>query len=504
MNVMDTDLQISSAAVTDRGLSDKRPQNEDSYLEMPRSGIFAVADGVGGAQAGEVASQMAMEIIGEAFANMAPGTDAEDVLRTAIGRANTAIHQMAQDLPQLANMASTVVALHLAGNIATIAHVGDSRAYSVTPDGRLVRETDDHSVVEEEVRAGRMTAAQAANHPSKNIISRALGADVTVDIDCRTLMIEPGTVYLLCSDGITRHITDEEIKGTLTFGGEPPDICNYLKGLCYERGAEDNLTAVVVKTGPARNIPNAPEFSIEAVDEVTVATARSPFDSVASESNEDLLELATGELRQAEAEEAQTASEQQQEYVEEAQPIEDAAFSGGAETFSMFGEAKEQEPVEEEPRRGLIMPVVGSLLAGLLLGLGIYHFALVQTPADEPSQPLTEMRSSNIPLSFFEENRRNVDKDPALYIQRAPAPEDAEDQYLIGRAYFLTGDYVKARVSLTAAKEQLNTADATNAAVLAHDIAVLLAVTDNAAVQAALKKEFEATPATPSNANVNR
>src|SRR5687767_10676492 len=128
---MNSSFRISSGAVSDRGLSEKRPQNEDSYLEMRSSGIFAVADGVGGAQAGEVASQMAMEILAEAFANLPEGADAESVMRTAIERANAAIFEMAHELPQLATMATTVVALHLAGNIATIGHVGDSRLYRV-------------------------------------------------------------------------------------------------------------------------------------------------------------------------------------------------------------------------------------------------------------------------------------------------------------------------------------------------------------------------------------
>ena len=174
---MQNRFRITSAAITDRGLSEKRPQNEDSYLEMPQCGIYAVADGVGGAQAGEVASQMAMELVSEAFTNIAQGQDPESVMRTAFGRANSAIHQMAHELPQLANMATTVVALHLSDSIATIGHVGDSRLYRVDREGNLYRETDDHSMVADEVRAGRMTEEQAENHPSRNIISRALGAD---------------------------------------------------------------------------------------------------------------------------------------------------------------------------------------------------------------------------------------------------------------------------------------------------------------------------------------
>jgi len=150
-------LTIKSSAVTDRGLSEKRPENEDSFLVLEECGVYAVADGVGGAQAGDVASQMAVEILGEAFINQSSEPDAEDIMRMAIERANSAIYQMANDLPQLSSMATTVVALHVQGNIATIGHVGDSRAYRLDHNGKLLRETHDHSVVEEEVRAGRMT-----------------------------------------------------------------------------------------------------------------------------------------------------------------------------------------------------------------------------------------------------------------------------------------------------------------------------------------------------------
>jgi len=293
---MDNSTRILSAAVSDRGLSEKRPQNEDSFLEMNKSGIFAVADGVGGAQAGEVASQMAMEILGEAFINLPAGADVETVMRTAIERANTAIYQMAQELPQLASMATTIVALHIDGQVATIGHVGDSRLYRVDREGDLYRETDDHSVVADEVRAGRMTEEQAENHPSRNVISRALGAEGSVDVEIKTIMIEPGTSFLICSDGITRHIADAEIKGVLTFGGDPVDICEYLKGLCYERGAEDNLTAVVVKVSAATVDTDAETIQFTAPlvmeeDEPTVATAR----SVIGDESE-LLELETQQL----------------------------------------------------------------------------------------------------------------------------------------------------------------------------------------------------------------
>jgi protein phosphatase len=540
---MDTNTRILSAAVSDRGLSEKRPQNEDSFLEMNKSGIFAVADGVGGAQAGEVASQMAMEILGEAFINLPAGADAETVMRTAIERANTAIHQMAHELPQLASMATTIVALHIDGSVATIGHVGDSRLYRVDREGDLYRETDDHSVVADEVRAGRMTEEQAENHPSRNVISRALGAEATVDVEIKTVMIEPGTSFLICSDGITRHIADAEIKGVLTFGGDPVDICEYLKGLCYERGAEDNLTAVVVKVSAtaatvdtdAETIQFTAPLTIEE-DEPTVATARPAFDVV--EDEPELLELETKELeipastiddsdvasaieetRSEPVVEEEIAPEPAVEtapdpsYEPEPKPVVPSSPSG--EAFSMFGGNADAEVTEEQPSSlGRIATAVGMLVIGSVIGLGVYHFALAPKAVETLPQ-LSEMRSANIPLSAFEENRRAVDKDPAGYVQKNSSPQDAEDYYLVGRAYMLTGDYVKARTALLASRDRVAEADPTNADVLRDDIAILLAVTNDTTIQNILKKEFEAVkkPAntnansnasTPANTNANR
>jgi serine/threonine protein phosphatase PrpC len=252
-NVSNQPLSLKSSAVTDRGLSEKRPLNEDSFLADSERGIFAVADGVGGAEAGEVASQTAIEVLDEAFRHQVDGADIEDLMELAIQRANASIHQMAQEHPKFAMMATTIVSLHLDGNIATIGHVGDSRLYRLTPAGQLLRETEDHSVVEEEVRAGRMTPEQAANHPSKNVISRALGAENIVEVDMKVLEVDDGTEFLLCTDGITRHIPDHELRQLLIVHDDLPTLCEELKRRCYERGAEDNLTAVLVRVG--RKIP---------------------------------------------------------------------------------------------------------------------------------------------------------------------------------------------------------------------------------------------------------
>ncbi len=242
-------VTVSSAAVTDRGLNPKRPLNEDSFLADSVRGIFAVADGVGGAEAGEVASQTAIEVLDEAFRHKVDGADIEDLMELAIQRANASIHQMAQEHVKFSMMATTIVGLHIKGNVATIGHVGDSRLYRLTPGGQLLRETDDHSVVEEEVRAGRMTAEQAANHPSKNVISRALGAEDDVEVDMKVVEVDDGTQFLLCTDGITRHIPDHEIRQLLLTVEDLTSACEEMKRRCFERGAEDNLTAVLVSVG---------------------------------------------------------------------------------------------------------------------------------------------------------------------------------------------------------------------------------------------------------------
>ena len=528
---MDNDIRISSAAVSDRGLSEKRPQNEDSFIEMGQSGIFAVADGVGGAQAGEVASQMAMEILGEAFANLQNGSDADDVMRTAVERANAAIYQMAQELPQLANMATTIVALHLAGNIATIGHVGDSRLYSVDREGNLTRETEDHSMVAEEVRAGRMTEEQAENHPSRNIISRALGAEPAVQVDIKTIMVEPGTSFLICSDGITRHVGDQEIKGVLTFGGDPVDICEYLKGLCYERGAEDNLTAVVVKvSGTQATAPaTAPVFDLLDEDEPTIATVRSPFDTPVDDNKDEveLLELDTQEIHIREGHEnAETDAEKfdappepafviEPDTVTEPEPEEEIEHAEPelvpmadqetipSNTFSMFGDSGEPDNNEAKPSvLGKVASAIGLILLGGVLGLSIYHFGWALKPA-EPSKPqLSEMKAANIPLSAFEENRRDVDKDPAGYLQKNPTPQDAEDYYLVGRAYLLTGDFPKAHNAFVESRNRLGEADPINVQVLKDDLAVSIAVTNDTTIQNIVKKELE-PPKQSTNTNSN-
>jgi len=530
---MNNDLRISSAAVSERGLSDKRPQNEDSFLAMPQIGIFAVADGVGGANAGEVASQMAVEILADAFSHLSPSSDAETAMLAAMEQANSSIFQMAHELPQLASMATTVAALHLNGNIATIGHVGDSRVYRVDPGGNIFRETDDHSVVAEEVRAGRMTEEQAENHPSKNVISRALGAEGTVQPDLKTIMVEPGTSFLLCSDGITRHVSDAEIRRVLSQENDLDEVCSYLKDLVYDRGAEDNMTAVAVRVGDhvalaEMQTDEMPSLDTMEAEEATVATARqtSPFESKADD-DEDLLELETSDLKplvtndtilhsgtttapvQPESPEARTVeigSPAAKDQTDAGRGV--GPQSGDKEPAAIEADTSEVSNLPGGRGFGLGSFVVG-LLAGAAIAFGVYYFVLFPKPAQQQPQTaaLTEMRTANIPLSSFEENRRNVDRDPSGWISRfGTNPEDCEDFYLLGRAYFMTGDFDKARTALERSRDLLPSEDPVSQKTIAADIATALVALTGTTSQTMVKKELEmirptANANTASNAN---
>jgi protein phosphatase len=531
---MENNFQFASAAVSDRGLSEKRPQNEDSYLELKELGLFIVADGVGGAQAGEVASQMAVEILGEAFSNMEATSDAEEVMKVGIERANSAIFQMSHDLPQLSTMATTIVALHLSGNIATIGHVGDSRLYRIDVNNNLYRETQDHSIVEEEIRAGRMTAAQAANHPSRNVISRALGAEPTVEVDLKTIMFEPDTSFLLCSDGITRHINDTEVRGLLSSGANPDEVCRQMKKICYERGAEDNLTAVIIRvsseivnnfTAANKIVNNFTAISRDDIEEATIASARQPMinPSFQSPINADADEFPTQDLKIPVAAES---------YPEDFITPTESVLSDPVKTENLFNIKPDdllpqQTPTEYSIIQNSNSPTIetdvkayriddktGENLAGkllgwllpLLIGVGlgagaIYYFLPRSSPA-QPAPQITEMKTPNIPFSSFEENRRNVDRNPQQFITaNAASPQDAIDFYLLGRAYLLTAKYPEASKAFNESKNRLAQTDAVNSKTLANEIAMSLAIINDPFAQKAFEKDIleNNTPQNSSN-----
>lgn len=508
---IDNPFEIESAAVSDRGLNEARPQNEDSYLDLPQFGIFAVADGVGGAQAGEVASQMATEILGEAFANMPQDADAEEVMRAAITKANEAIFEMSSQIEKLSKMATTIVAMHLKGDVATIGHVGDSRLYRFVPDGRIVQETEDHSIVAEEVRAGRMTEEQAANHPSRNIISRALGAEPSVEIDLKTIMIEPGTSFVLCTDGVTRHVSSDELLAILRKDGQANSACGRIKDICYERGAEDNLTAVVVHVGTLEYIGDSsheiPFLEDDAED--TVAAPRFGYGDGAS-SQVDLTPAARFEIVEEEAETIEFEPEPQVSTGPTNADRSAAQTELGSEEPTIQPARVYSDAVLDAPsdhaRRSPLTTLFGGLLL-LVIGSaagfgGYYYWVSTHPPVAVVAPSINEMKSTDIPLTAFEESRRLVDQDPKKYIDANPTPQEAQDFFLLGRAYLLTGQYFQAKNAFNIAKSKLSEIDPKDRQTIANEIEMALAIINSGSATENLKRSVTNTSSVNANTSL--
>jgi protein phosphatase len=205
--------------------------------------MFAVADGMGGAQAGEVASRIAAG----AFEH---GSDeeasAEGQLRDIAEEANREIHELAQKDSSRAGMGTTLTAALVRDDEVALGHVGDSRAY-VLRDGELKRLTKDHSLVEELRRSGRLTDEQAEEHPQRSIITRALGPEPKVNVDTMTVPARVGDVFLLCSDGLTTMVSDEEIREILADAKSLRSAVNRLVDAANSRGGRDNITAVAFR-----------------------------------------------------------------------------------------------------------------------------------------------------------------------------------------------------------------------------------------------------------------
>jgi protein phosphatase len=232
---------VEKAALSDVGR--QRQGNEDSYLE--RSPLFAVADGMGGARAGEVASRMAVEQFDAE--NGSDDTPEEQLAEVARG-ANRKIHQMAQEDSAYAGMGTTFTAALVTGKHIAIGHVGDSRLYRFR-DGELERLTHDHSLVEEFVRQGKLTPAEAEVHPQRSIITRALGPEPEVEVDTYTHSGRDGDVYLLNSDGLTGMINEEQVAEILRDRESLEDAAEKLIAAANENGGKDNITVVLFRLG---------------------------------------------------------------------------------------------------------------------------------------------------------------------------------------------------------------------------------------------------------------
>jgi PPM family protein phosphatase len=247
------------AVRSDPGL--KRTSNEDSYSTRPDVGLFVVADGMGGHVAGEVASRVAVEAI-EAFIQETAGADKNRTwpfpfdpsvsleanrLRAAFRLANRKIASAIADSQDLRGMATTASAVLLGPQGASVAHVGDSRVY-VLRNGKLEQLTHDHSWVEEQVRAGTMSASAARQHPWRNVVTRALSGGEDPEVDVTEVKPEPGDRYLLCSDGLFSVVTDTQISEILADSGKSlQDICSTLIDAANAGGGPDNITALVLE-----------------------------------------------------------------------------------------------------------------------------------------------------------------------------------------------------------------------------------------------------------------
>jgi protein phosphatase len=234
-------LRVSdSFSASDTGR--QRRHNEDSMLA--RVPLFVVADGMGGAQAGEVASHIAVETFAEGL-----GTDGgppEERLAERVRAANAQIYEQSQSNAEQAGMGSTLTAVYVGPDEVAIAHVGDSRAY-VLRDGELMRLTDDHSLVDELVRQGRLTPEEAEDHPQRSIITRALGPEPEVEVDTRTHRGRAGDVYLVCSDGLTSMIHEAQVAEILNAETDLRKAGEALIAAANAAGGRDNITVLLFR-----------------------------------------------------------------------------------------------------------------------------------------------------------------------------------------------------------------------------------------------------------------
>jgi serine/threonine protein phosphatase PrpC len=224
---------------TDTGL--QRRANEDSLLA--RSPLFVVADGMGGAQAGEVASRIAVESF---HGGLGDSSAPEERLAANALAANARIHELSQRNAEHAGMGTTLTAIYVGEEEVAIAHVGDSRAYCLR-DGELLRLTDDHSLVDELIREGRLTPEEAEEHPQRSIITRALGPEETVEVDTRSFRARPGDVYLLCSDGLTSMVPEVRLAEILLAHRRLSDAGEALIAEANRAGGRDNITVILLR-----------------------------------------------------------------------------------------------------------------------------------------------------------------------------------------------------------------------------------------------------------------
>lgn len=254
--VQDSRLKVVSAGLTDVGR--KRNHNEDSFLVDDELQLYVVADGMGGHAGGGTASRIAVETIDRELRKVREAQDnpfdvvcglqespLPEAIRSAVERACLNIFNTAQEDPRLAGMGTTVISLLVKGDNAFFAHVGDSRAYLVRGD--LIQQiSEDHSLVNEQIKAGMITPEEAKHSRYKNIITRSVGFEEEVQVDVMGLVAESGDTFILCSDGLANMIEDRELLEVVR-QCQLPEIPKRLIDMANERGGDDNITVIVVQ-----------------------------------------------------------------------------------------------------------------------------------------------------------------------------------------------------------------------------------------------------------------
>lgn len=242
--------EMKAVFKTDRGRI--RQHNEDNGgVFQNRSGqrLAIVADGMGGHRAGDVASEMALtnlqQLWGET-AEIKTADEAEAWLKINIEKGNTALYQHSQNTSECEGMGTTLVAAVCTDHFATIANIGDSRCYILNENG-FHQLTDDHSLVNELVRSGQISKEDAEHHPMKNVVLRALGTEETVNMDIKTIIFEEGDLLLLCSDGLSNKVTENEMIEILNGSQSLEEKASSLVDLANDHGGEDNITLVIVE-----------------------------------------------------------------------------------------------------------------------------------------------------------------------------------------------------------------------------------------------------------------
>ena len=239
-----TDVRYAVAALSDCGST--RPSNEDAFGVSAEHGVYVVCDGMGGAAAGEIASSMAVNEVLRLLGGRDGASPLEETVEEAIRAANEAIYSRAEGNPQLNGMGTTLAGLVAEGRRVLVFNVGDSRCYRLRKR-KLKQISLDHSLVEEQVRMGRITPAEALHSPLRNVITRALGTQPSVEPDLFELKAEAGDIFLLCSDGLTGEVPDPQIESLLAADLPLDQICARLVEAANQAGGHDNITCMLVR-----------------------------------------------------------------------------------------------------------------------------------------------------------------------------------------------------------------------------------------------------------------